>query len=233
MDLQNFEGTSTYAIEAVYQNLWQMIPDKYKLPKDDHNVDDMSPFYDPELTFENRLHYKLTNIEFPKRANPWFIITWNTPEGIIKSSLTQRRFQTKVVKNKKGEKLQFKFINTELQINFGIVSNTLQGIYEMQENILLKKREKMYCFTKEHSILGNFPVSLDIIDSTQNKLARDKGTLCYLMLNCKIDYPIIGNVVKYSGGIIEEIRSQIREDTNIIDQPLVISRDTILPEKDF
>lgn len=221
MDLVNFESTSTYAIQAVYNELWRLIPNKYKIPEDDHAIKDMSPFFDPELTFENRLHYKLTNVEYPKRANPWFIITWNTPDGIMKSSLTQRRFQTGIVEDKKGQKLRFKFLNTELTINFNIVCNTLQGLYEMQENLLLKKREKMICYAEEHSILGKFPVCIDIVDSNQNKLPRDKGTICYLFLNCKIDYPIIGNVTKINGGIIKEINTTI-DNTHI-----TLSKDTI------
>ena len=56
----------------------------------------MTPWYDPELSFSDRFHYRLTNIDYPKRATPWYIITWNFGKGILKSSLTNRRFDTDV-----------------------------------------------------------------------------------------------------------------------------------------
>ena len=90
----------------------------------------------------------------------------------------------------------------------------MQGLFELQENIILQKREKMIVKTKPHSVLGCFPVCLDIIDSNQSKLSRDKGTLCYLFLNCKIDFPIIGMVQKTPTGIIEEIHSDLKQETN-------------------
>lgn len=215
MDLNNLIGTSTFAIEAVYNDFWNLIPKKYRISEDDFMIKDMTPFYDPELTFDNRMHYKLTNVEYPKRATPWFVITWNTENGLIKSDLTQRRFQSALDTLPDGDRVRFNFINTDLNINFGIVSNTMTGIFELQENFILKKRNKMVVYTKEHPILGSFPVSLDVIDSQQNKLSRDKGTICYLMVQCKIDYPIIGNVSKPNGGIIETINYQInQEDTD-------------------
>ena len=212
MDLKNFENTSSLAIEAVYRHFWNMIPYKYKLPEDDERVKDLSPFYDPELTFENRLHYKLTNVSYPNRANPWFIITWNTENGLLKSSLSRRRFQTAVIENKKLGKIRYKFINTDLNINFGICCNSMMGLFELQENIVLQKRDKMVVYTKPHSVLESFPVCIDIITSNQNKLQRDKGTLCYLFMQCTIDYPIIGMAERITGGIIEEINSKIIKD---------------------
>lgn len=211
MDLKNFESTSILAIEAVYRHLWNFIPNKYKLPETDELITDLSPFYDPELTFDNRLHYKLSKVSYTNRAKPWFVITWNTEHGLIKSGLTQRRFQSAIVENKKLGKIRYKFINTELSINFGICCNTMQGLFELQENLILKKRDKITVNTKPHSIIGSFPVCLDVLDSTQNKLERDKGTLCYLFLECKIDYPIIGNVEQLYSGIIKEIHLHTKD----------------------
>lgn len=227
MDLKDLETTSTYAIKAVYDDFWSIIPNKYKLPEDDRKIHDMYPFYDPELTFENRLHYKLTNIKYPTRSNPWFVITWNPENGLMKSSLTQRRFQTKVIETKEGKRVRFKFINSEMEINFGIACNTMQGLFELQENFLLRRREKMVCYTDEHPLLGRFPVSLDVIDSTQNKLSRDKSTLCYLMLQCKIDYPVIGVLNITKGGLINEIHTEIDKDTGKFEEPQVLSKDII------
>lgn len=211
MDLKNLENTSTYAIEAVYRKLWEMIPNKYRLPEDDERIKDMAPFYDPELSFENRLHYKLTNVDYPKRANPWFVITWNAPEGILRTSLTQRRLKSAVVTNKAGERFKFKFQLVELYLTFGIASNSLQAVFELQENLIIHTRDKITCTTKEHSVLGNFPVSMNVIDSNQVKLSRDKGTLCYLMMQVRVDYPIIG-LVEPVTGVIEHINSDVFED---------------------
>ena len=226
MDLKTLENTSTYAIEAVYSYIWNFIPDKYKLPEDDKCYNQLEPFYDPELTFDNRLHYKLTNIAYPKRNQPWFIITWNTENGLLKSDLSQRRFQTSVFDNGKN-KYRCKFINTNLNINFGICSNTIQGLFELQENFILKLREKITCETKTHPILGKFIVSLNVLESNQNKLSRDQGTLCYLFLQCKIDYPIIGNVEKITSGVIKQIHLETDKDGTTEENKIVFSRDVI------
>lgn len=209
MDLKTFESTSVLAIEAVYRHFWDFIPQKYKLPEDDERVKELSPFYDPELTFENRLHYNLTKVSYPNRAKPWFVITWNTESGLLPSELTQRRFQSAVVDTEKYGKLRYKFINTNLKINLGICCNTMQGLYELQENIILNQRDKIVVDTKPHSILGSFPVCIDTIESTQSKLERDKGTLCYLFLECLVDYPIVGDV-RTTKGIILEINNTIK-----------------------
>lgn len=243
MNLQNFESTSTYAIQACYLEYWKMIPERYRLleraqdfpetvpieeaPKrkqkvkpltykeveqkqyeedgEDHYEHycnmlnsgkwfDLLPFYDPQLDFENRLHYKLANIDYPDRQKPWFIITWNFGNGILKSSLTRRRFQSASDYTPAGDPVTFDFLNTDMDLTFAIYSNSIQALFELQENILINRREKCTVQTLSHSVLGSFPVSLDTIDSSLSKLPRDKGTLCVLTLNLKIDYPIIGNV---------------------------------------
>lgn len=196
---------------------------------------DLMPFYDPQLDFENRLHYKLANIDYPDRQKPWFIITWNFGNGILKSSLTRRRFQTCVDTTPSGEKVKFDFMNTDMDLTFAIYSNSLQGLFELQENILISKREKCTVNTLSHSILGRFPVSLDTIDSSLTKLPRDKGTLCVLTLNLKIDYPIIGNVQSAEGSIIKEFHLELDSVADIKDYSdvtahEVISRDVITEE---
>ena len=244
MDLKDFETTTTYAIQAVYTEYWNIIPEKYRLmekaqvqlPNPDEYAEqqqqhkgkketpltykkveqeeykdndlytnyckmlnsgnwfDITPFYDPQLDFENRLHYKLAGVDFPNRQKPWFIITWNFGNGILKSSLTRRRFESAVDKTPGGEDVMFDFMNTEMDLTLAIYSNTLQGLIELQENIMINRREKFCVDTQIHSVLGSFPVSVDTIESTITKLPRDKGTLCVLTLNLKVDYPIIGNI---------------------------------------
>lgn len=232
MDLKNFTTTSIYAITAVYNSFWEMIPAKYKVAEDDMMLKDLSPFYDPELSFDNRLHYKLTNIDYPKRANPWFIITWNTGSGILRSSLTQRRFQSGRVEGQDGHPYTFDFLNVDMDMNLCIVCNTMVGLFELQENIYLKQRNKVMVEAKDHPIIGNFPVCLDILDSQQSKMSRDKGTLCYLMLMCKIDYPIICNVKDRTrdGGIIKTINYEINKLTESGDKHLILSQGQIIGE---
>lgn len=184
---------------------------------------DVYPFYDPQLDFENRLHYKLSNIDYPDRKKPWFIITWNFGNGLIKSELTRRRFQTCVDKTPGGEDVTFKFINTDLEITLAIYSNTLQGLVELHENIVVGQREKYTVDTHTHSIIGKFPVSVDTITGNINKLPRDKGTLCNLALNLRVDYPIIGDVKKVSSGIIKEIHTELDA---VQDIPRTVTSDT-------
>lgn len=210
MDLKTLESTSILAFEAVYNALWDLVPNQYRLPEDDLMIKDMNPFYDPELNFDNRLHYKLSGVEYPKRATPWFVISWNTPKGVMKSDLSNRRFDTAVFNTKNGT-FRGKFLTTNCQILFAITSNSMTALYELQENFLLKYREKMTCETiHPHSALGKFPVSLNVLDSDINKHSRDKGTLCYLTIDSRIEYPIIGMVNRVDGGIIEKINSDIK-----------------------
>ena len=289
MDLKNFEATTTYAIEAVYNEYWRCIPEKYRLlqkmdveqnppspdepkPKSkpltykkaeeskdeyeggldtyDHYVDmlnsgqyiDLAPFYDPALDFENRLHNKLVGIDYPDRKKPWFVITWNMGNGLLKSSLTRRRFETCEDTTPGGEKVVFDFINTDLDLTFAIYSNSMQALIELQENIIISKREKCVVNTRTHSVLGKFPVSLDIIDSSVAKLPRDKSTLCVLTLNVKIDYPVIGNVrpsaglikefhVEYDSKVYTDADSSLSLETEIIpDSHVVLARDIINEE---
>ena len=145
---------------------------------------------------------------------------------IYNADLSQRRFQTSVFDNGKN-KYRCKFINTNLNINFGICSNTIQGLFELQENFILKLREKITCETKTHPILGKFIVSLNVLESNQNKLSRDQGTLCYLFLQCKIDYPIIGNVEKITSGVIKQIHLETDKDGTTEENKIVFSRDVI------
>lgn len=269
MDFRNFETTTTYAIEAVYMEYFNMLPEKYRIKDpiekkeeeiaetavdkhplsyedvehlgkksdggyfitDDDSPIDLTPFYDPELNFSDRLHYRLTNIDYPKRKNPWFLITWNCGKGLLKSSLTRRRFTTATCEDDDGNQFMFDFINTDLDITMAITSNTMQGLFEVQENIIIGKREKVTVDTRPHTILGKFPVSLDVIDSDITKYARDKGTLCCLMLNIKVDYPVIGNLRSAKGGIIYKIKTEIdRPHGEGPDNHEVLARDIITPD---
>jgi hypothetical protein len=230
LDLRTLENTSSYAIEAVYSDFWSLIPKKYRLVEDDRMFNDLTPFYDPELTYDNRLHYKLTNIEYPKRSEPWFVITWNAENGLLKSGLTQRRFTTDVYDTPHGKK-RCKTTSVDTNINFAIASNSMSALFELQENYLLKRREKIYCRpTRPHSILGRFTVSMNVMDSQLSKLSRDKGTLCYLFLQCRVDYPIVGMDEDASQGNIQEIYSDV--DSQISEQVLVqdkIDENTVIP----
>ena len=170
---------------------------------------DLQPFYDPELNFENRLQYKIVGIDYPKRAHPWFVITWNCGNGLINSSITRRKFQSKQDVTPGGEKIRFDFTNSELEITLAIYSNSMQALFELQENIVVHNREKATVWTNLHSILGRFPVSMNTIDSVVTKLARDKGTICVLTLSVKVDYPLIGNVRSADTGVIETINDDV------------------------
>lgn len=205
MDLETLEGTSILAVKAVYKLFWDFIPQKYKLSKDDETIINLEPFYDPKLDFSNRAQYKLVKDSYPNRETPWFVITWNTDRGLLKSTLSSRRFQTAYFELPSGKRTHLKFINADMEITLGIVSNSMTALFELQENILLKMREKMYVMSEPHSVVGPITVALDIIDSDQNKLDRDKGTLCYLFVHVRVDFPVFGYRKDLSGGIIEEI----------------------------
>lgn len=170
---------------------------------------DLQPFYDPELNFENRLQYKLVGINYPKRKHPWFVITWNCGNGLINSTITRRKFQSAQDVTPGGEKIRFDFTNSELEITMAIYSNSMQALFELQENIVVHNREKAVVWTKLHSILGKFPVSMNAIDSVVTKLPREKGTICTLTLVVKIDYPLIGNVRSAETGVINVINDDI------------------------
>ena len=296
MDLRNLETTTTLAIEGVYKEYWNMIPEKYKLlekaqrtehgnyemdyyenlpehqkpkvqkskpltykdvekadePKQEPTVIqdnafdytwyctelekrdqyfDLQPFFDPQLDFENRLHYKLVGVEYPKRKNPWFIITWNMGNGILKSSLTNRRFDTAEVKTPGGAHVKFDFIDTELDVNLCFNSNSLQALVELQENIRVNRREKFVIDSRLHSILGRFPISVSLIETGNiAKATKDKSTLCTLTVTIRIDYPVIGNVRENKDGIIKVIRANdYRMDEDPQTQDL-IGKDVILPD---
>lgn len=171
------------------------------------------------------------------------VITWNHGNGILNSSLSRRRFQSAADYTPSGERVTFDFINTELELTMAIYSNSLQGIFELQENIYGRQREKCTVETGLHSIIGHFPVSLELINTTLNKLPRDKGTICVLTLSTKINYPVIVNVRSADTGIIEEIHLEIDSkaytdkdgslslDTRVTpDQHAVLSRDVITEE---
>ena len=194
---------------------------------------DFYPFYDPELSFENRLHYKLVGVPYPQRNFPWYVITWNCGTGLLTSSLTRRRFQSAQVTTPAGDKVKFDFINTDLDLTFAIYCNTMQGLFELQENILVGQREKFVVDTRPHSIVGSFPVSVDTIGSTLTKLDRDKGTLCQMLLNLKVDYPVIGNVQPMYDGIIKEIHTEVDKDgTGPGPNQVVFGRNIIKPDEE-
>jgi hypothetical protein len=294
MDLRNLETTTTMAIEAVYKEYWNLIPERYKLLeksqrnncgtynfeeygleenntkpkvpkskpltykkveeienkfldpetmndygwyceqlKDRDQYFDLQPFYDPLLDFENRLHYKLVGVNYPDRKDPWFIITWNCGNGILKSSLTNRRFDTKTIITPGGQKAKFDFIDTELDVTLCFNSNSMQALFELQENIRIGRREKFVIDSRIHSVIGRFPVTVSIIDTGNiAKASRDKSTLCNLTVTYRIDYPIIGNVQLDNGDVIKVIRAnEYTMPTDYMDTNL-IGKDVILPDND-
>lgn len=210
MDLETLEGTSILAIQAVYKLFWDFIPQRYKLSENDDTVLNLEPFYDPKLTFENRLQYKLVKNSLPNRETPWFVITWNSDKGLLKSQLSSRRFKTAPIELPSGRRTSLKFIDADMELTLGIASNSMQALFALQENILLKMREKMYVISEPHSVVGPITVALNMIDSDQTKLDRDKGTLCYLFVKVRIDFPVFGYKKDISGGIIEEINLLIK-----------------------
>ena len=167
------------------------------------------PFYDPELNFDNRMHYKIVGVNYPTRNTPWFVITWNCGDGVLKSEISNRRFTTTTIETPSGEKVKCNVINGNMDLILCIYCNTMQGLFELQENILVGQREKCTVETRKHSILGNFTVALNSINSRITKLPRDKGTIGSLTLDLKIDYPVIGKIIAASSGIIKEIHTEI------------------------
>ena len=210
MDLKTLEGTSALAIEAVYRLFYNFIPEKYRVTKNDDTELDIEPFYDPKLEFDNRLHYELVKNSIPNREAPWFIITWNTDRGILKSELTNRRFETCTIALPSGNKARLKFINANMTITLAIAYNSTLAAFELQENILLKLRESMYVMSKPHSVVGEITVSLNKIEHEQKKLDRDKGTLGYLFVRVTIDYPVFGYGTDQPSSVIKEINLLIK-----------------------
>ena len=222
MDLKNLETTSTYAIESAINKYWKLVPNDYKLPDKDNQGLFIEPFYDSTLTFENRAQYKITKVGLQERKGPWLVLSWNTEAGVQKSDINNRRFDTSFIFNH-GQYDKYKFTWGKIPLNIAIYSNSLTCIMEMQENILLRVRNKD-CIesTKPHSILGNFPIQLETQTSSLQKLdVKEKGSICYLYLNIEVTYPIIG----YGSETwpIDTIISDIKKsDTN-----LLISKDII------
>lgn len=175
---------------------------------------DLQPFFDPQLDFENRIHQKLVGINYPNRKHPWFIMTWNCATGLLKSTTQNRLFGTSTIKNMAGELVKFDFINSEMDITICFTSNSLQALFELQEFVRVSRREKAVVYTRKHSVLGPFPVSLNLIDSQISKMDRSKGTLCTMSMIVKIDFPIIGNVRPADEGVIREIHADANEYPN-------------------
>ena len=188
---------------------------------------DLQPFFDPQLDFENRLHYKLTGINYPNRKNPWFIITWNCGNGLLKSSISNRRFDTADIEVQNGEKVKFDFINSDLDLTLCYTSNSLQALFELQEYLRVSRREKHVVNTRKHSILGSFPVSLFQFDTSISKMERAKSTLCTLTLSLKLNYIVIGNIRSAEQGIIKEIHAEIDENGSGVGNHVVLARDII------
>lgn len=189
---------------------------------------DLQPFFDPQLDFENRLHYKLAGIGYPDRYKTWFIITWNCGSGILKSTLTNRLLDTTTIETPTGEKVVCDFINTEMDVTLCFNSNNLQALLELQEVIRVSQREKQVIYTRLHSILGEIAVSLDLIETGNiAKASRDKSTLCTLTTTIHIDYPVIGNI-RPEGGIIKTIHAEYDRENGLgPDNHEVLARDII------
>lgn len=193
MDLKDIESTSGYAIQAVYDKYWDLVPKNYRLPDMTKIGFDIRPYYDPELTFENRTQYKLTKVKYPERTDPWIIATWNTEQGVQKSELSNRRMKTMYTQNPDDEGFSdYRFSNAYMTLNMCFYSNSLMALLAFQENYQLKIREKDYAIAHGHSVLKDFSVALNTINTNMVKLPRDKGTICYLFFQVTIDYPIIG-----------------------------------------
>lgn len=225
MDLKNLESTSKYALEAVINKYWNLIPNDYKLPDKENPGLFIEPFYDSTLTFDNRAQYKITKVGYEERRAPWLVLSWNTESGVQKSDLSNRRFETSFKFNGDGYD-KYKFTWGKIPLNIALYSNSLSCILEVQENILLKIRNKDYAETiNEHSVLGKFPVQIETQESSLNKLdVGQKGSVCYLYLNVEVTYPIIG----YSSETwpIDTIISDIKD----LDNNQLIAEDIIIDD---
>jgi hypothetical protein len=193
MDLKNVDSTSVWAIRAMFTKIWSMVPTDFRLTdKSTYNSQSIQPFYDPELTFENRAQYKMAKIEAPERAEPWIIVTWNTEQGVEPAEAINRRFSTyKEVDN--AQVNSYKYREGSMTINFSCYSNSIGAILEFQENCYLKIRDKQVFEVVGHTVIDPMNVTLESLEMTLHKLPRDKATLSYLFIRAKVSYPIIGN----------------------------------------
>ena len=224
MDFKNIQTTTEISLRAVFAHLYTYIPDKYRLQyRPEEVTKHIKEFYDPELTLDDRMTYKIARVPYEDRKEPWVALMWNT-EGLNKSQEMFRRMDTAIFNQDEIRARTMKIRRVSTQVNLGFVSNSLTAMLELQEVLLLDFEDLDHITAKGHSVLGDYEVNiLSVTPGTLFKLPRNKGTLCTYTMGVVLDYPIVG---KYQGGAtrITAINTTYNLDGGTI-------QDTILAEK--
>lgn len=207
-DFKNLHTSTQYAVEGFYKHVYQFIPHRFRIHYDlTEAVSCMGQFFDQELTFENRLKYKVTSISFLDRKSPWIALMWNT-EGLQPADNHFRRYDVRV--DIEGKPHKGKACYVKLPMNIGIVSNSKTALDEFQEVFLLNVRPDDKAISCEHPILQDFNVNImDFNMSNSVKLPRSEGTLSMAMATVTLQYPVVG-CLDPNVGIIQTINVFLR-----------------------
>ena len=211
-DFKTFSTSTEYAISGFYRYIYSFIPKEVRLHYNlDEAISSMREFYDPELTFENRLKYKLTSIKYFDRHRPWIALMWNN-EGLQPADNHFRRYDVSISIDDKPNKAKACYVKT--MMNIGIVSNSKTALDEFQEVFLLNVRPDDAAIAVEHPYLNDFVVNILDFNMTQMiKSPRSEGTLAYAVASLPLQFPIIG-CVDDNVGIIQTINTVINNIKN-------------------
>lgn len=231
---KNLETSTTYAIRGFFEYLYKLIPDEYRIHYiNDEATDCYREFFDQELSFENRLHYKIAKLPFKERKTPWIAIMWNT-DGLFPSDENYRRYDVKFAATddeslpKKG-----KACLAKMPITLSVVSNSMTALMEFEEVYLLNVRPDDMALSTRHPILDEFSINImnGAAPTNITKMPRSEGTLCYAMASVILQFPIVG--VPKDQQIIRTIRADFRNyDTKepMFDSKMIIIGGDITPE---
>lgn len=193
---QNLDTSSSYAIKGFFRYLYDFIPYNYRIHYQvDEATDCFREFFDQDLSFENRLHYKLAKLPFKDRKTPWVAIMWNV-EGLQPSDENFRRYDVKLkAKDDKSLPRKGKACLVKMPIVMSVVSNSMTALMEFEEVFLLNVRPEDMALSAEHPLLEEFTVNI-MSNAITNmvKMPRTEGTLCYALVSANLQFPIIGAV---------------------------------------
>lgn len=211
MDFNNLHTTTELSLRACFKHLYSFIPKQYRLAYDPEEVTQhLDEFYDPELSLDNRLQYKIARVPYEDRKSPWVALMWNT-EGLQKSVDMFRRFDTKILGEGELRSQEAKSRQVQTPINLGFVSNSLTAMLELQEVLLLGLQDQEAIIAGTHKVLGDFTVNLQQVSfGNLYKLPRSKGTICTYGMTLLLNYPIIGFFTPGAARIVS-IRTTYRD----------------------
>lgn len=208
MPIDSYKSSSELTINAINTFFYDLIPDNKKLKISDNPVQYFQPLYDVDLTFENRMQYQFTKIEYATRQAPWHAIVYNIENGLQYSDVNMRRFETSKL-NDDNSYSKYNIMLASLPINIGIFSNSMLASLELQEKLMLFAKHKTPILTAKHSIIGEFNISLVDINMELIKLDRNRGSLCQIFCQCNTEFPIIGGETDVY--VIEQINLKIND----------------------